>query len=282
MTRLMILKGLPASGKSTYAKELVSKGWKRVNKDLLREMFDDGIWSRPNEKAIVEAERNLARLLLSTGHGVVVDDCNFAHEEAWKKLAEEMNKESFQVEIDFKFFDVPVMECVERDSKRGSKSVGAKVILGMYNQYLRPKPPEWSNDKQNCYIFDVDGTLAIMNGRSPYDYSKVNTDIVNHNVAMIARLLAQSGLPIIILSGRTDDCKFETLKWLYDNNIPHDKIFMRKAGDSRNDAIVKKEIYDEHIKNNYNVLAIFDDRNRVVDMWRSLGLTCLQVEYGNF
>lgn len=277
MSKLLILKGLPACGKTTFAKELVNKGWKRVNKDDMRMMIDGSKWSRNNEKNILTLEKDLALFMLDSGFNVVVDDTNFAHEKAWKEVAD-----NIKAEFEVKFFDVPVMECVERDSKRGDKSVGAKVIFRMYDQYLRPKPPEWSDNKQNCYVFDVDGTLAKMNGRSPYDYSLVHTDTVNHNVAMIARLLAQSGLPIIIVSGRTDDCKFETAKWLYDNNIPHDKIFMRKTGDNRNDAIVKREIYEKELKDKYNILAIFDDRNRVVDMWRSLGLTCLQVEYGNF
>lgn len=277
MSKLLALKGLPGCGKSTFSQELTKQGWKRVNKDLIREMLDSGVWSRANEKTILNIEKKIVESLLFDDFNVVVDDCNFAHEETWKKMSEHCRSE-FEV----KFIDVPVMECIERDSKRGTKSVGAKVIMGMYNQYLKPKEPEFSDNKQNCYIFDIDGTLAIMNGRSTYDYSKVHTDLPNHNIIMIARLLSQSLLPIIIVSGRTDDCKFETAKWLYDNAIPHDKIFMRKAGDNRNDAIVKREIYENEIKEKYNVLAVFDDRNRVVDMWRSLGLTCLQVAYGYF
>ena len=99
---------------------------------------------------------------------------------------------------------------------------------------------------------------------------------------MIARILKASGLPIIIVSGRTDDCFKETTEWLINNNIPFDDLFMRKAGDTREDSIIKKEIFDNHLKNRYNILAVFDDRNRVVSMWRSLGLTCLQVAYGFF
>lgn len=277
MSKLLILKGLPASGKSTYAKELVAKGWKRVNKDDLRSMIDDSKWSKENEKTIINAELELASLFLISGYNVVVDDTNFAYVEKWKEFAD-MNSIDFEV----KFFDIPLMECIERDAKRGDKSVGAKVIMRMYDQYLKPEPPEYSDDKQNCYIFDIDGTLAKMNGRSPYDYSKVHTDIPNHNITMINRLLAQSGLPIIIVSGRTDDCLVETIQWLDANAIKYNKVFMRASGDLRNDAVVKKEIYDNKIKDKYNVLAVFDDRNRVVDMWRSLGITCLQVDYGNF
>ena len=57
---------------------------------------------------------------------------------------------------------------------------------------------------------------------------------------------------------------------------------MRKNGYNKKDSIVKKEIFDEYIKDKYYVEFILDDRNQVVDMWREMGLTCLQVAEGNF
>jgi predicted kinase len=155
MSKLLILKGLPASGKSTHAFELVKKGWKRVNKDDLRVMVDGGQWSKENERYILGVETGLATDFLESGFNVVVDDTNFAHEEHWKQQAE-----AFGADFEVKNFDVSLTECIERDIKRGAKSVGAKVIQRMYDKYLKPKPPEWSEDKQNCYVFDVDGTLA--------------------------------------------------------------------------------------------------------------------------
>lgn len=277
MNKLLILKGLPASGKSTYAKELVAKGYKRVNKDDLRAMIDDSKWSKPNEEVIQKLEQEIVARLLTNNYNVVVDDTNFGWEAKWEAFAK-----SYVSEFEIKFFDTPLMECIERDSKRGDKSVGSKVIMRMYNQFLKPEPPEYSDDKQNCYIFDIDGTLAKMNGRSPYDMTKISTDTPNHNITMIARILSASGLPIIVVSGRTDDCREETHKWLEENSIPCHALRMRKTGDVREDSIVKKEIYDNELSKKYNVLAVFDDRNRVVEMWRSLGLTCLQVDYGNF
>jgi predicted kinase len=277
MAKLLILKGLPASGKSTHAFELVKKGWKRVNKDDLRAMVDGGQWSHKNEEIIKNVERYIVAHFLHIESDVVIDDTNFGYEEYWKELAD-LEGSDFEI----KFFDVPLLECIERDAKRGEKSVGGKVIQRMYDKCLKPKSPEYSDDKQNCYIFDIDGTLALNNGRDIFDYSKVNTDLPNHNITMIARILKASGLPIIIVSGRTDDCFKETTEWLINNNIPFDDLFMRKAGDTREDSIIKKEIFDNHLKNRYNILAVFDDRNRVVSMWRSLGLTCLQVAYGFF
>lgn len=273
------MKGLPASGKSTEAKRLVKEeGYKRVNKDDLRLMIDDSKWSKQNEERIKSIEEIIVNYYLSCGYSVIVDDTNFAYIDYWKEVAEK-NKVEFEV----KFFDVPLMECIDRDSKRGDKSVGSKVIMRMYEQYLKPKAPEYNPALPNCYIFDIDGTLAKMNGRSPYDYTKVHTDIPNQNIIMIAKKLEQMGNKIIIVSGRTDDCFSETRKWLIaKTGIVFEDLKMRKSGDSRNDAIIKREIYENEIKDKYNVLAVFDDRDRVVAMWRSLGLTCLQVDYGNF
>jgi len=117
---------------------------------------------------------------------------------------------------------------------------------------------------------------------SPYDYTKVITDVENINVVVIQKILSRLNCDIIILSGREDSCRNETIEWLKKYNIKYRSLFMRKTGDDRNDAIIKREIYENEIKNKYNVAAVFDDRDRVVAMWRSLGLTCLQVDYGAF
>ena len=84
------------------------------------------------------------------------------------------------------------------------------------------------------------------------------------------------------MTGRDATCYEETAKWLDFHDIDADFVGMRDVGDKRPDAVVKKEIYDEHIKDKFNVLGVFDDRNSVVDLWRSLGLTCFQCNYGNF
>ena len=80
-----------------------------------------------------------------------------------------------------------------------------------------------------------------------------------------------------------DKCRNQTEKWLKDNNIYYDDLFMRKTNDYRQDSVVKKELYERHIENKYYVEAWFDDRDQVVKMIREeLGLLCLQVYYGNF
>jgi predicted kinase len=283
MSKLLMLKGLPASGKSTYAKELVSKGWKRVNKDDLRAMIDSSKWSKENEKNIIEARDLLVIQYLDSGFNVVVDDTNFAdiHAETLAEIADNCDND---VTFEVMFIDTPLIECIRRDALRGDKSVGDKVIMGMYTRYVEPmiEKPEYKSELSDAYIVDIDGTLAHMTNRSPYDYTKVSDDSLDENVASIVRLLHDSGKKIIIVSGRSNVCGQDTIDWLKKNTIDYYELHMRKEGDSRRDTEVKAEIYTNHIEGKYNVLGVFDDRDQVVAMWRGLGLKVYQVGYGSF
>lgn len=298
MPTLTITKGLPASGKTTWSKEQVLKSnlkTKRVNKDDLREMIDSSQWTKLNEKHIVAIRDLIAEYYLSNGFEVIVDDTNLSpdHEPHLKKLAEEMGAE-FKVES---FLDVPLATCILRNAKR-ENPVPEKAIKSMYNSFIRKKgqvvqytPPPHNPDLPNCIIVDIDGTLAHMNGRSPYDYSKVSTDILDHNVAEIVNMWKYNvrdvigdvtSAYVIIVSGREANCRGETEDWLRANKVPYDELYMRDEGDHRDDRIVKKEIYEAHIKPRYNVRFVLDDRDRVVKMWREEGLKVLQVADGDF
>jgi len=83
------------------------------------------------------------------------------------------------------------------------------------------------------------------------------------------------------MSGRPENYKPETVQWLRDNFITYHTLLMRKEGDSRNDKIVKLELFGK-IRQAGEVLFAIDDRQQVVDMWREEGVTCLQCDYGNF
>jgi|SRR5881394_2635933 len=134
-------------------------------------------------------------------------------------------------------------------------------------------------------ICDIDGTAAKRNGRSPYDYTKVDTDLPNEPLRTIIYVLHKFGYGIVYVSGRedTDKCRRDTEKWLVKHSFPRGKLYMRAEGDRREDSIVKTEIYNRDILANYaNILVVFDDRNRVVKKWRELGLACFQVEEGDF
>ena len=85
-----------------------------------------------------------------------------------------------------------------------------------------------------------------------------------------------------MVSGRDGECEDITREWLRANKVPYDYLYMREAGNNEKDYVIKKRIFDEHIRDRFNVLFVLDDRDRIVEMWRSLGLTCLQVAEGNF
>lgn len=136
------------------------------------------------------------------------------------------------------------------------------------------------------WVFDIDGTLALKGDRRPFDWSRVKEDKPNPAVCAIAYTLLDMGQSIAYISGRSDECYDDTINWLY-SNVEHGLdgsvgLFMRAEGDFRRDTVVKREIYDNHIKNEYNVLGVFDDRRSVVKMWRELGLTCFDVADGDF
>ena len=135
--------------------------------------------------------------------------------------------------------------------------------------------------KQKAIIVDIDGTLAHMSGRSPYDYSKVGTDTIDETILDIV-LKHQVGYYIFIVSGRKHECREQTEVWLHKHRVPYNELYMREDGDNRNDAIVKREIFETYIDPIANVQFVLDDRNRVVKMWREIGLKCLQVADGDF
>lgn len=284
--KILILKGLPASGKSTFAKELVEKSdglWKRSNKDELRLMLDGGQWSKANEKFVIKVRNSIILEALDNGKNVVVDDTNLdpCHEADIRALVEKFIKLKWkEVDIEVKMFDTPLLECIDRDRKRDGKAkVGEKVIRDMYNRYLRKEiqPVTFDSALPMLDICDLDGTLALHNGRSPYDAAKCETDLLNEPVAAMLRANMHYGHEVIFLSGREDIYREQTQRWLDKHGFGGIRLLMRPAGDKRNDAIVKQELYEAHIKGRYNVLAVIDDRARVCRMWHSLGLPLYRV-----
>lgn len=136
---------------------------------------------------------------------------------------------------------------------------------------------------RKAIICDIDGTLAERGDRSPFDYSKVNLDKPKRDIIKLVNMMHTRDVDVLLFSGREDSCHDATVAWLKAHNVGYDHLFMRKTGDHRKDSIVKKEIYDAFVKDLYEIIFVLDDRDQVVEMWRKeLGLTCLQVDYGDF
>jgi hypothetical protein len=131
-------------------------------------------------------------------------------------------------------------------------------------------------------LVDIDGTVSHRTNREPFEYDKVSSDRPDHKTIEVITALWKSGYKIIFISARDDSCFDDSYEWLRVHCPPFIKLYMRKTGDFRKDAVIKEEIYREHIEPFYDVFCVFDDRNQVVDMWRSIGLKCFQPEPGDF
>lgn len=307
MGKIIILKGLPASGKSTWAKEVVAESGgkvKRINKDEIRAMIDAGKWSGDREKFVLQFRDNFIQSCMGRGYDVIVDDTNLhpKHVKHIEELVEKYNKslkselvggsetcpplgiydltKIYEVEINDSFLQVPYKECVRRDLARPN-SVGEKVIRGMYIQFvLGVEKIKQDESLPHCIICDIDGNLSLFKNKNPYDRDFEN-DICSEPVKDVIYnyCLSHPASKIIFLSGRSDRYRDVTEKWLYEKviDVPHSPIVefelhMRKEGDSRNDMILKKELFEAYVQGKYCVDYILDDRKSVKQLWVSMNL----------
>lgn len=295
MLTIHFFKGLPGSGKSTEAERMVLENpgaYTRVNKDSLRAMLHGGHHSKGNEAEVLRARDQLILMALNAGRHVIVDDTNFhpKHRAQMDALAEAFSRDTGRpVQVVERFFDVPLEECIERDLKRPN-SVGERVIRRMHRQYLAPEPVvplvPYDPELDSCVIVDLDGTLAKMKDRGPFDWDKVGQDELQRDILELVRLIDIGNfgrrVQVIICSGRDAVCRPETEAWLEAHSVRYHALYMRPEGSKEKDSVLKEWMYRSHIQGKYNVLYVLDDRNQVVEMWRRLGLRCLQVADGNF
>jgi hypothetical protein len=196
--------------------------------------------------------------------------------------------------------DMPAKKCIERDALRERK-VGEGVILKMdkdlkvlkdtfdfsLRKKLRPqdmhhiRPLLFSETLPTAVIFDIDGTLALMGNRGPFDWFLVDRDDPNDVVMEHTRFHKAAGRTVILVSGRDEVCRSQTEFWLHFHSVKFDMLLMRKANDFRKDTLVKKEIYENHIAGKYNLLCVYDDRLQVLDTWYKLGVFTFNVNQGN-
>lgn len=287
MPKIIMTVGLPASGKSSWAKEeqLSNKKLRRISKDDIRRSFFNGKYIKEGD--VLKVRDDLIKLFIGLGNDVVVDDTNLnpVHKIRLESLAKELGAE---LEINDSFLEVAPEECVKRDLHRGEKAVGSSVIWDMWYKWLAPRNIDnrFKSDLPRVVLCDIDGTLAHnVGGRSFFDMTRVDEDTVDPFIACIIDALYNYGIErdgspypkIIIVSGRNECAREKTEKWLQNNMIPYDELLMRADGDTRPDEIVKEEIYHNSIEPKYTVLGVFDDRPKVARMWKRMGLTVCQL-----
>lgn len=201
------------------------------------------------------------------------------------------------VEIIYHILDVDVKKAISRDNHR-ERGVGESVIYRQqkqfinnvhlwyrhmnvemkekYKDYIEVFTAEPSNDRDKAIIVDIDGTIAKSTGRSWYDFSRVDEDEkIQPNFDLIKKMFSLHD--IIMVTGRSEDSRDVTSKWLIDNGFLYRDLYMRPSKDNRTDELVKLELYNKYIKDKYEVVAVFDDRPKVCRMWRNIGLTTFQV-----
>jgi len=281
-----MLSGLPASGKSTYAEDLVKNsggGWVRVNKDLIRTMLHADKFTYGNEKATVMAEKVIVENMLSNGKSVIVDDTNLREvdEAMWKTFVDRF-KNTLNTKFSKRRFKTSFAECLERNEARGLK-VPQSAIHRMATQY-KMIDGHW----KPIIICDLDGTIADLQHRlhhiqkentteedyrNFYSAESISADKPIQEVIDMVQKEEESGKTIIFVSGRSDESRQATEEWLKEHvDFPYSALLMRQAGDKRPDTEVKKDFLLQVLKD-YEIEKVYDDRPRVIrEVWEDAGL----------
>lgn len=319
MQHILILIGISGSGKSTVAKRFVAENptYLRLNRDDLRRSLISvplGDYWKWDEKPKYRIERLVTSLLatalreaLEGGWNVVIDNTNLRQRSINEllKVVEAQATPKRPIEVSFQVVDVPLETAIERDRLRPDV-VGEAVIREQHNRfrqftkqfdasqrlsypYTHATAGAMKQDQElpKCILVDIDGTAAKIHDRSPFDWSNVGRDHPNVPVLNVVRSMRAAGYAVIFLSGRDSAARIPTIAWLqqhlgWSERVDYE-LFMRKQNDNRKDSIIKRELFDAHIRDRYFVELVLDDRDQVVALWRrDLGLTCLQVDYGNF
>tara|TARA_R100000656_G_scaffold119948_1_gene94016 strand:- start:702 stop:1628 length:927 start_codon:yes stop_codon:yes gene_type:complete len=304
--KIIITVGISGSGKSTWAHTLWATNPSQyviVNRDKIRELLfgmtegniSERYWGsrtdiNAREKEVTKIQDTLINEALCAGKIPIVDATHLT-----KKYVTRFKYWNVPVEIEL--FRIDPQTAFDRINKRERK-VSMEVLKKQYSQFttlikqMGQTPEDFDftpvnlenkkKGKPGCVLVDIDGTLAHMVFRNPYDWHRVGEDEVDEPVkSLIWDLHRSQATKIIICTGRDGVCLPETEKWLKDNNIPYDGIFIRKPKDQRPDWVVKEEMWRK-ISQIYHIEYLVDDRLQVVRRARALGLKVFNVAYHNF
>ena len=275
--KAIITVGVSASGKTTFANELVKQGFRDINRDYIRfnVVCPGSNWSNykfngKNEKEVPRVHEQMIMESWAREENIVISDTNL-NAGRRDRLVRTLKDLGYEVDV----IGCPITReaAIKRDNLRAN-GVGESVIYRQSLEWLDYTGrvvyvPDESLPK--AVIFDVDGTIASMD-RGPFDWKRVGEDKPREFVIQMLRSYAMMGYIIIICSGRDDICVGETSKWLDEHvgSMFWHHLHMRKNGDFRKDNAVKEEIFWTHLAHKYNIVACVDDRPQMIRLWHEL------------
>lgn len=306
---MIFLIGCSGTGKSTWVKKFINgrKDCVVVNRDTLRislfclndQRDVTSYYESPNikncEKTISSVVRSIIIEALKEDKTIIMDNTNLDR----KFLEEELKLVLTDTLIRYEVFEPAETIEIQHERTKNRNTgyeVPKSIIRKQLNSFnaLRPQLLEIFSKKlesnkiiqneqlPNVVIFDIDGTLALnTGGRSPYDMGRVSEDSPNNHIIRAAQMHVNSGIPVVICSGREECGRKATEEWLVNHMISFDELHMRSNKDMRKDYIVKEEFWRD-ICTRWYITNMYDDRDQVVNHARKLGFNICQVAEGNF
>lgn len=303
--KIILTRGIQGSGKSTWARKWVEENPKtriRFNNDDVRNMLGP-YWIPERETLVSEIKKQTVLNAMRLNYDIVIDNMNLNPKEVkyWEDIVKNYNElinttisgdsVKYEYEIEFKDFFIPLEECIRRDAMRPNP-IGEKVIRDTWRRYKHfiqtSEVERYVNNlkryegKPKCIVIDMDSTVCFNMSKRPWfgegAAEGMINDVPNTGVCDIIRQLQEEYL-IVVATGRDTSQEEVTKQWLAKQGINVDEYFFRTNGDYRKGVEIKKEEITS-ILEKYDIVAIFEDCEPIVQMYRDMGLTVLQPNSG--
>jgi predicted kinase len=304
MSEMTFLRGIPASGKSTYAEQWVAEdpaNRVRVNRDSIREALFGDASSHVDENKVTEMENKIISQALRAGKDVMSDNTNTNM--AFLPKAIKFAKANGATKINHKDFPISLEVAKKRNRERDRKvpehvlermhkNLGPEGQFPVFPGSYKTKDLVLPKTRKMAVFFDMDGTLndvrgvrhflAPKNGKKRRDFDSFHRmsefEPAVDDVLQMAHDAHEAGFEVVITTARSEPYRETTQKWLDEHGVPYANIFMRKEGDFRTDYEVKKEMYDQ-ISMYYDVVRCVDDNPQAIKAWREKGVAVTTVPF---
>ena len=302
--QIILLQGPPRSGKTTWAR----KHWNEAPTDICVHMIStrDLSWESTDKGYII----NTLGSVLETERQTILDKFNRYPHLSWDIIVDAYNINPRRIqefeklanetgaELVIKQLYVPYAESYKRNKEIGVRAkeyIPRDVIAKSYDTFYHERYRDELTDKRVirqpeptlplCIICDLDATLALHQGREPFEWGRLLTDKIDPRLRDLLNFHMANGTKVFFLTGRNKCAQRDTLKWLQDpkqglNN--RWELITRSQRDFSSGEVYKRKMYEQQIQDKYNVLCVFEDSNKCVSMWRELGLLTCQVANSDY